>query len=60
MIRNRLKDYDRGLIAGLGLAIEGVDMAIKEHSLTPDNSHNLIEFKGCLERARDIYKKKCG
>lgn len=60
MIKKQLKDYDRGLIAGLGLAIEGVDMAISEHQLTPANSHNLVEFKCCLERARDIYKKKCG
>ena len=57
-MKKALNDYDRGLIDGLGLAIEGVDMAIKEHSLTPASSHNLKEFKGCLERARNIYRKK--
>lgn len=58
MNKKPLRDYDRGLIAGLGLAIEGIDIAINQHDLNGASGRNLKEFKGCLERARQIYKDR--
>lgn len=55
---SEMEFYDKGLIAGIDLAIEGINIAILTHELTNNAIQNFREFQRILESTKKKYAEK--